>query len=221
MSLVIGIISIFVSIFAVVILYLTRANILDILDKDVILFDRNFELKKNVIDSALKMIDDIQEKGKEITLRPEVQQLAKKIYNDLLCVSSDVVVADEFYNLAIEPSTEITETRLAQFKLMCRKDIGLNTKKARAVKRILEKQSTMSENETILRTNAMTNSQSMPSNSFNAMQQSKVATPTQPAIAQQPRPQVAVQQPVQPKPQATPAKPVAEPIKRVGRPKKS
>ena len=219
MSLIVGIISIFVSIFAVVILYLTRANILDILDKDVILFDRNFELKKNVIDSALKMIDDIQEKGKEITLRPEVQQLAKKIYNDLLCVSSDVAVADEFYNLAIEANTDVTETRLAQFKLMCRKDIGLNTKKARAVKRIIERQSTMGENETILRTNAMT-SQSMPSNSFNAMPQ------TMQQSAQQARPQVVNQQPVQPV-RSQPVQPVksqpvqAEPVKRPGRPKKS
>lgn len=216
MSLWIGIISIFVSIFAVVTLYLTRGNILDILNKDVILFDRNFELKKNVIDSALKLIDDIQERGKEITLRPEVQQLAKKIYNDLLCVSSDVVVADEFYNIAIEPNTDITDTRLAQFKLMCRKDIGLNNKKARAVKRIIEKQHTpMGENETILRTNAMTNSQ-ISSNTFNTMQQQKIATPTQPINTQQLKPQVALQ----PKPVADP-KPATEPIKRAGRPKKS
>ena len=44
-----GIAGIVVALVAIIVLFLTRANILDILDKDVILFDKNFELKKQAI----------------------------------------------------------------------------------------------------------------------------------------------------------------------------
>ena len=72
-----GVAGLFISIFAVIILFLTRKNILDILDKDVILFDRNFELKKSAIEDAFKLVDEIQEKGEQITLNNEFKMRAK------------------------------------------------------------------------------------------------------------------------------------------------
>lgn len=130
-----GVAGLFVSIFAVIIIYLTRKNILDILDKDVILFSRNFELKKTAIENSFKLADEIQTKGGQIILNTEFNERAKKIYNELLCVVSDVRVADEFYSLAIENNSPITEARIAQFKLHCRKDIGLSVKKSNNMKR--------------------------------------------------------------------------------------
>ena len=56
-----GVAGLFVSIFAVIILYLTRKNILDILDKDVILFGRNFEIKKQALTNACLLIDAVIE----------------------------------------------------------------------------------------------------------------------------------------------------------------
>lgn len=130
-----GVAGLFVSIFAVIIIYLTRKNILDILDKDVILFSRNFELKKTAIENSFKLADEIQEKGEQIVSNLEFNQRAKTVYNELLCVVSDARVADEFYNLAIENTLPITESRIAQFKLHCRKDIGLSVKNSNGIKK--------------------------------------------------------------------------------------
>lgn len=130
-----GVAGLFVSIFAVIIIYLTRKNILDILDKDVILFSRNFELKKTAIENSFKLADEIQEKGEQIVSNLEFNQRAKIVYNELLCVVSDARVADEFYNLAIENTLPITESRIAQFKLHCRKDIGLSVKNSNGIKK--------------------------------------------------------------------------------------
>lgn len=130
-----GVAGLFVSIFAVIIIYLTRKNILDILDKDVILFSRNFELKKTAIENSFKLADEIQEKGEQIFSNLEFNQRAKTVYNELLCVVSDARVADEFYNLAIENTLPITESRIAQFKLHCRKDIGLSVKNSNGIKK--------------------------------------------------------------------------------------
>lgn len=130
-----GVAGLFVSIFAVIIIYLTRKNILDILDKDVILFSRNFELKKTAIENSFILADEIQEKGEQIVSNLEFNQRAKTVYNELLCVVSDARVADEFYNLAIENTLPITESRIAQFKLHCRKDIGLSVKNSNGIKK--------------------------------------------------------------------------------------
>ena len=61
-----GVAGLFISIFAIIILYLTRKNILDILDKDVILFGRNFEIKKKTITDAFQIIDEIALKVEEL-----------------------------------------------------------------------------------------------------------------------------------------------------------
>ncbi len=150
-----GVAGLFISIFAIIILYLTRKNILDILDKDVILFGRNFEIKKSAIVDAFKLVDEIQEKGDKIILSNEFNERAKRCYNELLCVMSDVRIADEFYNIAIDNSEQVSELRIANFKIECRKDIGLNVKKANAVKRIIKhNENGISANEAILKANS-------------------------------------------------------------------
>lgn len=132
-----GVAGLFISIFAIIILYLTRKNILDILDKDVILFGRNFEIKKKTITDAFQIIDEIAETNGRVKNNPNFVERAKMCYNDLLCVISDIRVADEFYSLALE-DVDFSLTRIAQFKIMCRKDIGLKTKNAKAVKRVMQ-----------------------------------------------------------------------------------
>lgn len=128
--------SIVVAFFAVIILFLTRKNILDILDKDIILFDKNFELKKVAIEKALKMADEVLEKGKSITFYSDFKNNAKQCYNELLCVATDVKIADEFYSIAIEKNSIVDAMRVAEFKLLCRRDIGLKTKHSKLTKRL-------------------------------------------------------------------------------------
>lgn len=127
-----GFAGVIIAIIAVIILFLTRQNILDILDKDVILFDKNFELKKQAIEKAMLMIDELENNNGSSRSIDFVEN-AKKLYNELLCVVSDVRVADEFYALTME--NKATPTSCAHFKLMCRHDIGLSNKKAKLAKR--------------------------------------------------------------------------------------
>lgn len=131
-----GIAGLVVSIFAIVILFLTRHSILDILNKDAILFDNNFEIKKNAISTALSLVDEINDKGEFIKNNEEFSKKAKQCYNDLLCVLSDVRIADQFYNIALDKTVAFNEARNAQFKLLCRSDIGLKTKHSMLMKRL-------------------------------------------------------------------------------------
>lgn len=122
-----GVAGLFVSIISVIILFLTRKNIMDILDKDVILFERNFDIKKNAIEKSYKLIDEIQLRGQQITSNYDFIERAKSCYNELLCVVSDIAVANEFYDIAIAGNPS-DEKRLNSYKISCRKDIGLRTK---------------------------------------------------------------------------------------------
>ena len=131
-----GFAGVIVAIIAIVVLFLTRENILDILDKDVILFDKNFELKKQAIERAMLLVDELSEKGDQEKGNYEFAEKAKRTYNELLCVVSDARVADEFYNLAVDNSTAVSATKIANFKLLCRADIGLSNKKARLLKKV-------------------------------------------------------------------------------------
>ena len=60
------IICILVAAFAVVLLYLTRSNIIDLLDKDVILYDKNYQLKKEALEEAFNCLDLIAQNGVSI-----------------------------------------------------------------------------------------------------------------------------------------------------------
>lgn len=129
-----GFAGIIVAVFAIVILFLTRKNILDILEKDVILFDKNFELKKHAIDNALNIVDELDSVGASIKSRPDFVDRSKKCYNDLLCVVTNVKLAEEFHSLTLNHNDDASSARLAQFKVNCRKDIGLSTKGVKSIK---------------------------------------------------------------------------------------
>ena len=116
------------SIIAVIVLFLTRKNIVDIIDKDVILFEGNFNVKKEAIAAALNMVDHISTKGKQITLNPDYAQRAKQVYNDLMCVINNQKIAEEFSDITLNQSSYVDDVRIDNFKAMCRKDIGFKAK---------------------------------------------------------------------------------------------
>ena len=58
----------------------------------------------------------------------EFANKSKACYNDLMCVVTDMSLADEFYYLTLNSSAEFDSVRILKFKHLCRKDIGLKTK---------------------------------------------------------------------------------------------
>ena len=198
-----GVASIILAIVSIIIIFLTRENILDILDKDVILFDKNFELKKSAIEESLKLIDRIQEGGNSIRLDAGFTEQAKSIYNTLLCVVTDIRLADEFYNISLDTTQIITDARLAKYKLMCRKDIGLKSKHTKMLKRV-ETTTGSGENRvsnfnnTPNIVNPVYSTQPKPEQQFRPIQNPvQPQTQTNQTKANQPRP---AQQPVRPRP---------------------
>lgn len=185
-----GISGIVVALVAIIVLFLTRANILDILDKDVILFDKNFELKKQAIETSMLIIDELDEKGEQLKSSFEFEERAKKTYNELLCVVSDARVADEFYNLTLDKTVALTATNLAHYKLLCRHDIGLSNKKSKLLKRA------KATTDTTNPTDFINQFEQQRSTSFGEI---PVSRPTQPREQVQPRPMRPMpQRPVQP-----------------------
>lgn len=147
-----GIAGIVVAVVAIIVLLLTRKNILDILNKDAILFDHNFEVKKQAISKALTLTEDVLTMGDKVKTLAEFKKRAKDAYNDLLCVVSNVEVADEFYEITLNQNQSIDPVQIAEFKLLCRKDIGLKTKKAMTVARVIENSNTTSMAESSVST---------------------------------------------------------------------
>lgn len=172
---------------AIVVMFLTRHSILNILSKDTILYDQNFETKMRSINLAYSVVDEIVQYGDAIKSSPDFVEKAKRAYNELLCVLSDVRIADEFQTIALENKHPYNIARIAQFKLMCRKDLGLKTGKSHAVKRALElKEATQ-----------MTQPQFVPAQPAQVQQPATAPVqPTQPMpqrpVAAQPRPAQAV-----------------------------
>ncbi|MFQ6751997.1 MAG: hypothetical protein ACLRFL_00330 [Clostridia bacterium] len=203
---------IIVSVIGVIIIFMTRYNILNILDKDILLFDKNFELKKNAINEAMDIVDQVAQSGKEITLRADFEEKAKSAYNSLLCIMTNARIADEFYNIAIDKNSSADNLRIAKFKLACRKDIGLKNKHSKAIKQ--QKSTDIGSNETMLRTNVATGSNS----GFSA---STSSFASQPRVAEEPRPRptpVPTPRPATPA-QATPTQLRPNPMSRPAQPR--
>lgn len=178
-----------IAIFAIIII---KTEIKNLLNKDNILFDKNFELKKEAIEEALNIVDELETNGEEIVQNPTFASRAKACYNNLLCVTSKMNIAETFYSLTIENVEPATPVKIAKFKLACRKDIGLSSSGAKLV----------------VRANAIMKSGYQPIEKSNYSQQSFV----QPQPLQQPRPA----QPVQP--MAQPTQPVQRPVQPMQRP---
>ncbi len=119
-----------VSIFAVIIIFLTRKNIVDILEKDVILFDKNFEMKKHAIERSFNLLDRVKQNpalAKDAVYKDEV----KACFNELMCTVNNLNIAHAFYNIALKGS----QVSLAKYKLLCRADLGLQNKHSGKIKK--------------------------------------------------------------------------------------
>ena len=125
-----GLAGVVIAIFAVVILYLTRSNIVDLLDKDAIMYDKVYELKKNAFQNALDILDYYEIYGMEVRTSKQFIQKAKAAYNDLMCMSHNPKIYEDIYTLTLDANyTQITVQNIADFKALCRFDLGLKNKK--------------------------------------------------------------------------------------------
>ena len=183
-----GFVAIFVAIFAVVILYLTRSNIIDLLDRDVVMYDKNYEAKKEALENAFNCLDAVALSGTDIKNNPQYIQRAKEAYNGLLCTLNSSKLYQEFYRLAIDPTeTEYSIENIEEFKIACR--VELITKHKRKGEMFKGA------------TNGALNS------GINPMASRPAPMPTQPARPAQARPAQPVrppQQPTRPKPPVPP-----------------
>ena len=119
-----GIAGIFIAIFAVVILYLTRSNIIDLLDRDVVMYDKNYEIKKEALENAFNCLDMVAQSGISIKQNPQYTQKAKEAYNGLLCTISSAKLYQEFYRLAVDRTTGgYTVQDIEKFKINCRAEL--------------------------------------------------------------------------------------------------
>lgn len=121
-----GIVGMVVAVLALILILFAKKDISDIVNRDVILFDENFSIKKQAIDKALKLLDDLDQ-NPAIMSNAEYVRLAKQSYNELLCVMTNQLLAEQFKQLSMEAGN-LNADSLTRFKLNCRKDIGLKTK---------------------------------------------------------------------------------------------
>lgn len=120
----IGIGALVVAVFAMVILYLTRNNIIDLLDRDVVMYDKNFETKKECLHEAFNCLDLVAQNGVDIKNNPQFMQRAKQAYNGLLCVINSPKLYQDFYRMAIDPSEGVyTVEDIENFKVTCRAEL--------------------------------------------------------------------------------------------------
>lgn len=132
-----GVAGVVMSIFGIIIIYLTRSNIIDLLDKDVIMYDKVYEIKKNAFCAAFDVLDYYEIYGIDIKSSKQFVQKAKGVYNDLMCVANTTKIYDEFYNLTLNPeNTKISQQDIRNFKDMCRHDLGLHIKKKKGKKSV-------------------------------------------------------------------------------------
>lgn len=119
-----GVAAIFVAVFAVIILYLTRSNIIDLLDRDVVMYDKNYEAKKESLETAFRCLDMVATSGVEIKNNPQYIQQAKQAYNGLLCTLNSAKLYQEFYRMAVDQTTfGYTIEDIEKFKIACRGEL--------------------------------------------------------------------------------------------------
>jgi len=127
-----GFAAIIIAIFAIAILYLTRSNIIDLLDRDVVMYDKNYEVKKDAIEQAFNCLDVVAQNGVEIKNSPQYIQNAKEAYNALLCTVNSSKVYQEFYRLAIDNTTTgYSIEDIEKFKISCRSELITKQKSRR------------------------------------------------------------------------------------------
>lgn len=181
------IISVVIAVFAIVILYLTRSNIIDLLDRDVVMYDKNYQLKKESLEEAFNCLDLVAQNGVEIKNSTQFLQRAKEAYNGLLCTLNSAKLYQEFYRMAIDNTVfNYSVEDIEKFKIACRSEL-ISKKKAKG------------EGFKGVASGTLGNGFSTQSQPF--------VQPTQPV---QPRP-TQVQRPVQQRPQQPMQRPQARP----------
>ena len=119
-----GVAGIVIAVFAIVILYLTRSNIIDLLDRDVVMYDKNYQLKKDSLEEAFNCLDLIAQNGVEIKNNPQFITRAKEAYNGLLCTVANPKIYQEFYSKALDISVEgYSIEDIEKFKVACRVEL--------------------------------------------------------------------------------------------------
>ncbi|MBO5910071.1 MAG: hypothetical protein J6Q15_01035 [Clostridia bacterium] len=119
-----GVAAIVISLFAIIILYLTRSNIIDLLDRDVVMYDKNYETKKEALEKAFNCLDLVAQNGVEIKNAPQYSQKAKDAYNALLCTLNSSKLYQEFYRLAVDRTTNgYSIEDIERFKIACRGEL--------------------------------------------------------------------------------------------------
>lgn len=139
----VGMFSLVLSVFAIVVMVLMRRNMIDILSKDTLVFSKNFEIKKQVFDKAMYIIDEIK-LGAPRSTSVEYNRKMNQIYNELLTVSTDVRIADTFIAMVKDTTKQITEADSATFKLLVRQELGLSNKGSALI--VKSKQKEIEEN---------------------------------------------------------------------------
>ena len=118
------IICVVVAVFAIIILYLTRSNIIDLLDRDVVMYDKNYEAKKESLEEAFNCLDLVAQNGSEIKTNPQYIARAKAAYNGLLCTLNSAKLYQAFYLFAIDinaPASSVED--IEKFKIACRAEL--------------------------------------------------------------------------------------------------
>ena len=119
-----GIAGIVIAIFAIIILYLTRSNIIDLLDRDVVMYDKNYEAKKEALEQGFNCLDLVALNGLDIKNNSQYIQRAKEAYNALLCTLNSAKLYQEFYRMAIDTNvTDYTIEDIEKFKIACRAEL--------------------------------------------------------------------------------------------------
>ena len=118
------IICVVVALFAVVILYLTRSNIIDLLDRDVVMYDKNYQIKKESLQEAFDCLDLVAQNGFEIKNNQQYISRAKEAYNGLLCSLNSAKLYQQFYAMAIDINvTNYSVEDIEKFKIACRGEL--------------------------------------------------------------------------------------------------
>lgn len=119
-----GVAGIVIAIFAIVILYLTRSNIIDLLDRDVVMYDKNYQVKKESLQEAFNCLDLVAQNGLDIKNNPQYAQRAREVYNGLLCSVNNPKLYQDFYRMAIDVATSgYTVEEIEKFKIACRAEL--------------------------------------------------------------------------------------------------
>lgn len=130
----VGAFSLGLSVIAIITMFILRYNIIEILNKDALVFDKNFEIKKSALEKAMAIVDQIEAGAPRATTNIEYINKMKSIYNQLICVVSNPSLAEQFLTITLDKVKVPQAMDFVEFKQNCRKDLGLKVKKIKLEK---------------------------------------------------------------------------------------